>query len=832
MILSLVFYLSLFTGSIFSSSSSVNGSPTEQPSSESADQPSFSSLPAISVSVPAPIVLPRPMFSRSSGFKGVNFRNSAFESLLICLYSIPEVHIAIYDEAFRIISSTAPDQHLELIRTNFFVATAVLFVSLRLSHSALTIPSHFLDSLNAFIGINFIPTDYYCVSTLWSRIYQKSPDTFSNIFDLDLKCEFLHFDSFTSIKHSVTKVRKLLVRMNTSTKSVSEYIKNGHFAKAPSSFYQVTDPSLGPNSEKVSALNYMSLINEPAVLTVMLDRFSEGSKFNERNIIVDLQMEIGGVKYILMAGVEFLPESQTYRSYIHDVSVRGFYYFYQGRFTYPTLMDFDSINNRSVLLFYVPEAKLNSLDVLSFNRFSDIPHLVYDLYNKMNSQQESQIIKRKRSTFEEASSSMEAVRSSAITQPIQSISSACETNTIDVVSNSLCSPVVVNLSSDGIVESNSSEDNVSTIPFDSLESETDESLTDASLQDSMYKWNLIYKPNYSNYPEMLLPRFRAVERTLSLYLKHNSVKMLDIMSKYLYRTFSLGSDNFSFEDTESTALEYILIAITFNKASVSLILDLISNIDKAPVSQLVYEIYVAVVQILYGIKGIKISSIQKLLPSDSCGPYRDIGHFSQQLNQIIASIDNDIIRKPQMRTVEYSTLSTDDPDRVFLNISRPIDAESFTPKREAKIGGVWCDTVTRSRLGCRIRYIFFSSAAIFPVEINRLSRDSSELKSHEVVFTHDGHSVNTFIGVDPATKRPYIAVSRPSGYIVLNHGEVSRVVEKLSEEGKNILSGFVSNSIMIFFSLRSPDSDKNQLSVSKANMLLVLKSLRSEQRLK
>jgi hypothetical protein len=789
------------TSSVFSSSSISFTSARETENISGNSESAVSSAPV------AAFTLPKPMLSRSSGFQGNIYRNSAVESIIACLYSLPSVQGAFYEEAARILTNCSSEQKASLVRTNFVVSTALLFAKLRFRNAPIEIPTPFVESLRVLLGSE-TNIALFSVGRLWTEIYRKLPERILKLFHLDMNVNFFQIDTANRVLSVTSSSKKVLINMWTEYDSIIDIIDKGDlYSPSKDGVHLVRDPSKGPESEKIPTICCTALVGRPDVFTVMLNRISYDPKtgklcLDEKRILANFNLTINGMRYKLMANIEFDPELQTYRSNVHDPTIFGFYQFENGRFAYPPDIDLTIINTRSVILFYVPEFSVDALEIAKYQTFSDISPSITSLLTEINF--EHQTPKRSLNGRHINPIGSSLTSTSPLVYPANYLPISATTEYLSEAS-------------EPIVTESRENASYSVNPVDCPLQATNEvsSQTDQS-SIAWDAWDHIYKPNYSDYPPEKLKFFKGMEGHINSKISSSwSVPMLDVYSKFLFKTYELGSDSFSFK-TESKALELIIVAIAFDITALTHIIDLYQTIvdQVRQVETLNEAIAITICKVQFGVKDIQLKQIEKFLPSDCCGPYQDLAHLSSQIHKIIEAINNGAISTPQMKIVEYSSLSTDDPDKMYFTDSHAINVESIIPQRDARIRGIWCDCTDKAQPERRLRYIFSSDSAIVPVSFDRLS-GSSQFNKKQMCLNSTDYTPTGYIRFNPESTSVSVCISRSDYILVFENGCISRQVAKSSDEGQLILAEFSTNSILSFSVKKSSPTVPKRISISK-----------------
>ena len=237
----------------------------------------------------------------------------------------------------------------------------------------------------------------------------------------------------------------------------------------------------------------------------------------------------------------------------------------------------------------------------------------------------------------------------------------------------------------------------------------------------------IYKPDYSLFPENVRSVFPALERViLSKKQSNYPVEVLNLMSKFLYGTFVLGSEEYSFANNDNfpcLPLQFLLVQLA---SSVRFVFTLFEFLSNNPSKSLELNLAFVIVRMLMGCKNIPLHQLLQEIYSKSRKPtylfeskQKDMVLFNYQIKIIIEAIDASLIALPTVKRIVYPDLNTNDPESVTSLQLIPIKPICIIKPNSKDIRGAWYDSRESLFYSTRLRTIYNSSAVIFPLEISR-----------------------------------------------------------------------------------------------------------------
>lgn len=269
-------------------------------------------------------------------------------------------------------------------------------------------------------------------------------------------------------------------------------------------------------------------------------------------------------------------------------------------------------------------------------------------------------------------------------------------------------------------------------------------------------WLQIYKPDYSKYTDSDKILFFSMENHLKQFkAKNYSIDALNLLSKFIYGTYTLGSEEYSFEQgsfkIQCLSLELLLLQLA---SSVSFVLSLFEFVQANPDKKLEMALAVTIVKMLLGCKNIPLNYILQELET-KLGDRFILLHSTQQAHHnfgtqfktIFDQFDHSLLCLPTIKQIIYPNLETNDPASVSNSRWTSVKANKLIKANQDEIKGIWFDSVHSSTSIARIRNIYNSNCPIFPIEIVRHTQKNTivELEINSLDKTFEG-----FISIIPA----------------------------------------------------------------------------------
>ena len=246
-----------------------------------------------------------------------------------------------------------------------------------------------------------------------------------------------------------------------------------------------------PNGKDSVPKLQREISNTPDVMLFRIDRVSldvygKNVVKNNGSIFVDREIILNNNRYILVANVEYDEISETYSTVVFDFGDFNYYrYEANGQVTKAKISKLP--DTKSVLLFYVPKSVKDELNYVDYRTCKNIPQSFITLAC-------NELIGKKRGHG--AVNNIEAPKPKIINS---SVSNSSLSTTIN--------PEI----------------------------------------DVLLKWNFIYKPDYNLYDSRYQNSFQLAEYSINSKISIWPVELLDILSKFSYGTFELGSQEYSFK---------------------------------------------------------------------------------------------------------------------------------------------------------------------------------------------------------------------------------------------------------------------------------------------
>lgn len=256
-------------------------------------------------------------------------------------------------------------------------------------------------------------------------------------------------------------------------------------------------------------------------------------------------------------------------------------------------------------------------------------------------------------------------------------------------------------------------------------------------------WDLIYRPNHDDIAlqKSQVKHFEKVEKYLKDKLANNlSTEFLNFQAKLFYRTYPLGSENYSFKAGPYAVLEIFLASLASNPNIVTSLFDSFEDDTQTETQQM---FTLAIVKMLLGCKDISLKKIIDFFQSNqSFNLEKPVNresvdlYFTAKFFHILRIFNrNDLISSPKMNLIKYSGLENDDPELILTNqFSTVIRPYLMRQPRSANIKGLWYD-YSYGTEPIRRRCVFKSDSEMFFIEIDRRSLASKcAFDSSEVVM--------------------------------------------------------------------------------------------------
>lgn len=237
----------------------------------------------------------------------------------------------------------------------------------------------------------------------------------------------------------------------------------------------------------------------------------------------------------------------------------------------------------------------------------------------------------------------------------------------------------------------------------------------------------IYKPE----AEFVKPE---IEFKLALMRERNyPAECINVLSKYFYQHYQLGSEEYSFEQTDdgnsfSLALKFLLHQMA---SSVRFVKGLFEFVKNNPDRNLESKFAVVLVKMLMGYKNISLKEL-KIWTGN-----QEKFNINLHINRIISRFSASLISLPLMKKVTYSDLTSTDPENLETLPPIPVKTSVLIRQIPADIRGVWFDS--KYKASKRVRSIYYSPRAIiFPIDI-------IQCRSKEVEFSSMDKQCDGFI---------------------------------------------------------------------------------------
>ena len=605
-----------------------------------------------------------PMYSRKSGpiYQKLNSYKGAAIS---ALYSIPCVQKAFYEEYVGITPESLHSAQERAVVS--FMAENM--AKMRTGHGN-----------NLEYRKKTTTNEFRVFEEYWIELLASCPKSIQRLFTFRMQTEIIRsYDSFILNRLAYERNHKSLY-VNSDLKSVSQYIENCF-----------TDEVSNKKAQQAMKLDYPiqfknTFESNPEVLTFRMSRFTQSNpndpiSFDESPFVIEEEILLNQVLYILIARIEFDPKTGFYSTVARDLGDSKIYKYDDNGYAFLNSESTESkfIDYKSVMLFYIPKIAVESINLFEYQNLIDLP-LSLSFFPAQ------QTIGTKRSHQE-------------ISKTTKSISITTDLTIIPV--NHVVAPV------------QDSQNQI--LPVGYFTSELNEKLKN------------VYKPDYDLYPKYK-QGFADVEKFLKEKIAIWPIKFADFYAKIAYQVFPLGSLQYSFK-VGYAGLEIVLTALASNLKAVS---KLFSKFETStPNSEIEKQLAVVIVKMLLGCKNI---SLEKLIAAaGTLGPFFNVNYdvkqkdyrFKKVIQSIISVIPNYLLSFPVMNIIRYSGLESDDPVQVSSQIPHSmIKLDDIIKPREAFIRGVWFDSFEVNF--SRKRTIYKSDSEIFIVEVSRWKKPGTK----------------------------------------------------------------------------------------------------------
>lgn len=568
--------------------------------------------------------------------------NSFIFSLFMAFYNIPGIQQAFYNDAAELLSTNDGND------LSLNVAIAAAFAEMRLKGEGVDIENYLLEPLSSAFNNNLTQT-FVRMSTFFPIISKSFGAKVKEQIEIDCESKLLKAGDSTQIGKTIRKpVCGIAIPFTSRTAhSIAHYVANDF--TDPTKILQINNPT--STNEKVDVYlstklhrssNYLLLdIGRVNSTTPPRNGFSKISMDTNR-ILVNSEVIVNAIKYILVAKIEFDPLKLEYSTIIKDFSSSKIYKFALDTETevLEAYKFADFMDGKSAFLIYAEEKNLSNSYWSDIKVPESLQNVIKELEEK--SQQKSLLKKRKR-------------------------------------------------------EEESAEENVE-----------------------------IYKPA----AEFVKPE---IDAKLALMRERNyPAECINVLSKYFYQIYQLGSEEYSFEKTDdgnqfSLALKFLLHQMA---SSVRFVKGLFEFVENNPDRNLESKFAIVLVKMLMGYKNISLKDL-KIWTGN-----QEKFSLNMHINRIISRFPASLISLPSMKKIIYTDLSSTDPETVETLPPIPVKTSGLIKQSPADIRGVWFDSKRASK---RVRSIYSSPGTIiFPIEI-------IQCRSKEVEFSSMDKQCDGFI---------------------------------------------------------------------------------------
>lgn len=705
-----------------------------------------------------------PMISRNAGIATVE-KNSYINAVLAAAYSIPSVQDAIYDEALKRIRAYSGNS-ADLLSESVDVAVACKFAMMRLRSRPFPLDEPFYQALNKQFKLD-LKGNHVNVSSFFNNLIIMRSEKTLELFKVELDNKIAEYSNHENVlKQGHASFHGIPVRLGSTPFSLAAYVKNQFRSPFESSLLK----TIHTKDRDVVVTLKRTLGNTPDIALFHIERMindleKNTIKFNNGAIFIEREITLNNTSYILLANIEYHEVNGTYTTTALDFGDSS-YYRYEADGQVNLIQQPPNIDHKSIILIYVPKSIGSQISKRDYKTCANIPQSLITLACNASADLDSKL-------------GIYATESSSTKQ----------TSTIfkNPVPQSLAVPQVAALVQD---------------PY----------------MDAMVKLSLIYKPNYNAYDSSYQSIFMHAENFINSKISIWPIEVLNILAKLEYRTFELGSEEFSFKmgkyGYSYKEWEILLTSFATNPKIVAKLIEVNSRpLPPAVESQTT----IIVIQMLLGCKNISLEPLMEILATKSGIPVAhlaprimDASQFHQRMKTIVDLVDSEIICHPLLNVVTYSGIDSDDPVKVSPKRSVPIIKPStLIPLRSATIKGVWFDTVGDYGKS-RLRNIYSSGSEIFTQGIERNSA-----RKNEFYFNSENWQCSGIVKFDNAT-RAFSAYFKDSAHsmfrIYAPDGKESMKVPINAESEFFYSTGIQNEAIQLFFTKKTVEPVQKQTS--------------------
>ena len=682
----------------------------------------------------------------------VGIRNHALNcyasALISCLYNIPVVQMAVFDEVSR--SNLRKEESVT-------AALATIFYKMRFGKSFIDLEPFFMPTVKKTLGWEFGGLE--CVLEFWNQLSTALPES---LFQIELQENRFRKDDNVLIKSVSQKTNLILVSPSEKYRNIEEFLENNFVDEDaedfiieakdkheyPQLFKEDSDAFL-EDKVRITSKTSLTILNCPKVLIFGIKRVrwnpqTGSSEFHSTHLGFPEKLTINGEEYMIVGNVEYDSKKVHYFAQNHDL-LDDQWYTHDDKIVSripDTEEAFDDLTSRfihnSSMVFYV---KSSLLDEFQDRDSVEIPN---DVITKLTSRNRSATLKRK--NIEEINKEIvaEIVEEVSVNEAskAQEEAEAQEEEKVVKTVKKVRGPykkrpkTQVNIDINPSITKNQKEVQNSAV-------KTEENITQTSMESAtnnkvqkQKKMRLTYDLDGTNF-------FRSSFGPVA--------------------DFRLGSKPFLFsKDDRNTVLEPILMAFAFHPKAVIKLFE--SARTKSP-NDFEFKFALTVLRILIGHMAVNTKELTRDLIENYQIDFSDFATVWRRVSQLLSQ---EISPSPDLKIVSYK----DDEPMTIENIPN-CDCYSLKPfknlkcPRQLKFTGAAYDLIEDRNENLVRRNILKSDGVILSIPVTRLVRDlttnTTNYDSNPIQINNGPYLVYGFIGIDPDTRGKFAVFSDLQG---------------------------------------------------------------------
>ena len=601
--------------------------------------------------------------------------SSCIAAILNAFYNIPGLQKAFYKDAIQILSTSDNGD----ISVN--VAFAAAFAQMKLKGGRVSVEDYIIEAISKEDTMSQYYVLFVRFSPFFNVLSKLLGQNVKDQLEIDSEVKAFKADS-TQIGMSFKKsVSFVTLPFGANPRSVSYFLLNdlADPTKLTRSFNSKT-------SQYVDIYLSIKIINSPKYLCFDISRIiyenpnSVQSKLMMANnpIIIDSEVEVNGIAYILVARMEFNINTATYSTIVKDFRTSNLYHFHHDG-TVQVLQNTAAasfVDSNSTFLIYA-EKKNFFESYLNENESAEDAKFILNKFEELHKQKSSTNKKRK---FEEIQGEVQSQIQEEIRNP-----PALEYYKPDY--SNLPEAIRSHFPA---VESRLLELQANNVPFEALN----------FMSKALYGTYLLGKEDYSFKQSSDGKNSNFLGLELLLPQMASSIHFVTALFKYLTKN-------------PQSRLELVLAVV---------ISRMLLGCKNITLNHLMDEIV---------IKSKRPASFFK------CG-HLHVLSLNAILRTIMGLIHPSLVSLPSVKIVEYDGLSTNDPGKVYSQVLHSVNESKIISPLPADIRGAWFDSKEKKADKRRTRTIYKSTSEILPIEIYRSSPIPISIEAQSMDRNVDG----------------------------------------------------------------------------------------------